>query len=306
LLALHGETLPAIRHTGVHHYRSVAERQDFELKWRLHYLRALPALNAARGTGPSTNRPGGFLARLGALADLNVQTEQLAVAQRADRGFLVDATTTPPEPQIARRDLLLPVNPFDMLVPRDSDVEPLDREALTRVTPWQTEGSIPPELFLRAADPTAFSLTPIIGGRWQILFDGGHKDALYALDESNDKAEAIVLTNRIRASWRLLHEQAEKAYLVEDILQRAEGSAFRAHHCWLVLTGWTARMGRGSYRNYVSDLVQQIAPAHIVIDLLWLDMSQMAQFEKLRGAATDDLSQCAPLREFLSALEGQT
>ncbi|WP_298922136.1 hypothetical protein [uncultured Roseobacter sp.] len=307
LLAIHGETLPAIRHTGLHCYRSIASRQDFELFWRLHYLRALPALNAARGTGPMAAQPGGFMARLGLLADISVQTERPATKMMSDLGWCLDATATEVPPDFPRRDLLMPVNPFEMLVPRNDDVEHLDEAAFRATAWWGPDGVLTPETFQRAANADAFAITPVSGGRWQVIFDSGHADAVYAVKTTEDKSEAIAFVNELRATWHALHEQSECAYLVEDILLRSSDDDFASNRCTLVLTGWTARTTLDSYRTYVSELVQQLAPSHVVIDLLWLDFPQMVTFENLRVAvAQSDAPVCSNLKAFLRDLRQVT
>ncbi|MGZ2260185.1 hypothetical protein [Roseobacter sp. A03A-229] len=306
LLALQGETLPAIRHTGLHQYRSAAARQDFALAWRLMILRALPELDAARGTGPHGVAPGGFMARLGMLADLSVQ---VAGAQGlGDLRWQLSDQAEPPAPTFARKDLLLPLNPFDMIVPRDDDAEPFPPEELQKHSPWVADDALTPLLFRRAADPDAFAITPVSGGRYAVVFDSGDAEALYEVETTADKAQAITCVNRLRASWRALHEEAEVAYLVEDVLLRTEDRGFAPNRCALVLTGWTARTALDSYRSYVAELVQQLAPAHLVVSLLWLDLADMARFHTLKAqvdqpdATPDDRG---ALRAFLTEAEGR-
>ncbi|MBW4706648.1 hypothetical protein KX928_02500 [Roseobacter sp. YSTF-M11] len=300
LLALHGEAMPVIRHTGLHFYRGVAARQDFELFWRLQYLRALPVLNAARGTGPNGSQPGGFMARLGLLADISVETQTPVSDRMTTLGWRLQEDISEIAPGFPRRDLLLPVNPFEMMVPRDERAMPLDDAAFDNATPWMQEGVMTPALFRRAADPDAFAMTPVSGGRWQIVFDSGHKDALFAVKTAADKAEASDFVNRLRASWRALHLDAEVAYLVEDVMVRGSDGQFAANHGTLVLTGWTARTSLESYRKYVAELVQQLAPAHIVITLCWLNQSDLATFETLRAQALrSDPGATAALKTFL-------
>ncbi|WP_299672939.1 hypothetical protein [uncultured Roseobacter sp.] len=302
LLALQGETLPSIRHAGLHQYRSAAARQAFDLHWRLSILRALPELNAARGTAPEGAAPGGFMARLGLLADLSVQLSTDPTAGLAALGWELDQTSEAPAPDFPRKDLLLPLNPFEMIVPRDDHAEPLAPEDLKSQSPWVADDKLQPAFFQRAATPDAFAITPVSGGRYAVVFDSGDEDALYRVQTMQDKAQAIACVNRLRASWRALHEEAEVAYLVEDVLLRGTGRVFEANRCTLVLTGWTARTALDSYRSYVAELVQQLAPVHVVISLVWLDVAEMTRFHGLKAkvespeASSDD---CEALRLFL-------
>lgn len=307
LLAIQGETLPVIRHSGMHHYRSIAARQRFELHWRLAYLRALPVLNATRGTGPTGPIPGGFMTRLGLLADIAVETWAAGPGRMQQLGWALDDQTDMPAPGFARRDLLLPLNPFDMIVPRDDLADPLPGEVLQGLTPWVAEGVMHPDLFQRAADADAFVISPVSGGRYTVLFDSGDAEALHEIETTADKAEAMARVNALRASWRGLHEEAECACLVEDVLLRGPDADFAAHSATLVLSGWTARTRRTSYRSYVAELVQQLAPAHVVVTLRWLDRAQMARFRALRlavDAQGPEADARAELRAFLHEMEG--
>ena len=306
LLALHGETLPAIRHSGLHHYRSVAARQAFDLHWRLAYLRALPALNATRGTGPHGTAPGGFMARLGLLADIGTETWREGSGMLHELGWQLTDDIETPAPTFARRDLLLPLNPFDMIVPREDSADALTAAALADRTPWLQDGAMHPDLFQRAADPDAFAISPVSGGRYAVLFDSGDAEALYEIERTDNKSDAMARVNALRATWRAMHEAAEHACLIEDVLLREADQDFEANRCRLLLSGWTARTRRTSYRSYVAELVQQLAPAHVVITLHWLSQTQMAAFQALRSALEVPETHATArgdLRRFLSSLD---
>ena len=83
-----------------------------------------------------------------------------------------------------------------------------------------------------------------------------------------------------------------------------EGDAgFVANHATLVVTGWTARTSLASYRNYVREIVDATSPAHVLVDILWLDQAQMARFETLRDCVETQGGKAA-LRAFLQDPDG--
>ncbi|MCB1313651.1 MAG: hypothetical protein KDK29_18010 [Sedimentitalea sp.] len=288
LVALQGEEMPPTQHSDLHLYRGQAQRGRFELWWRIAYLRALPAVNAARGTGPHGQGPGGFLGKLRLLADLPPPPGAGLTAGLAMLGLTLDAGAAPPVPTIARADLVPPETPFDMLVRRDDTARPLAPAVLLKSSPWIAQGRTTPELFLRSANPSNYIVAAgETGGHFHVLFDPGHGGPLYRCATHRDKAAAAAFANRLRNTWRALHADAEGAYLVEDILLRGKSQEFASHSATLVLTGWTARAARPAYRAYVATLLARLAPAHLLIRPLWLEAGEMARFERLQRAVAE-------------------
>ena len=197
-------------------------------------------------------------------------------------GLTLSIDTPVAAPTMANADLILPDNPFEMLVSRDDHAEPLDSAALLTSAPWISDGCTTPTLFGRTADPKAFIVASSSkGGPYHILFDCGHPTHLYRCATRAHKSQAAAFCNQIRASWRRLHEKSEGAYLTEDVLLRDEPHDFTPHTATLVLTGWTARMSTPAYRAYLTGLLERLAPAHLLINPLWLSDVNMAQFETL-------------------------
>jgi len=73
----------------------------------------------------------------------------------------------------------------------------------------------------------------------------------------------------------------------------------------VVLPGWTLRCADPAFRHFAQETVREHCPAHIQPGFLWLDLDEMAQFERLhdgwraalRDWSPDDGSETAPERE---------
>ncbi|WP_187428048.1 hypothetical protein ROLI_001640 [Roseobacter fucihabitans] len=279
LIAHQGEEMPETLHAGLHSYRTAAERAAFELRWRLDYLTALPNLNRGRGTGPNGENPGAFLLKFRQLADLQHPRDLVQGLERLDLSLADGADRI--DPDFARLDLMLPDNPFDMLVPHQPDAQPLDDAALRAASPWITQNTCPAELFILCADPRSFLVSQTADGDFAVFFDAQSPTHLYTCGRFETLEAATGFAQRLRASWKALHANAEGAYLIEDILLRNASSDFISNSATMVMTGWTARTGQATYRAYVTRLIETHAPAHMKIDALWMDPEAMARFEDL-------------------------
>ncbi|MBU3030125.1 hypothetical protein [Paracoccus marinaquae] len=321
LIALQGEEMPATRHTGLHHYLGDRARHGFELDWRLRYLLALPRLNAARITGPGPAGAGGFLGRLSILADLAAeQTVQAGIGGLLDDyGLRIgeDEAGGGPRAEMAGEDADpdagyrledepgMPPDLLDMLG-MEAEARPFPAAALRDLVPWTGAGMISHRQFLRLADRRHLFLTPE-GGGWSILFDDGAGRAPLRLARCDDHASARRDLARLLATWRQLHRDSEAMVLVEDILLRdgpRDVAGFRPHVAHLVLTGWTARCAIPAFRRYVEDLVEQHAPAHLLIRPLWLSLPGMRRFASLHAAArAGEAGAGGKLRDYLAKCE---
>lgn len=302
LIALQGEEMPAARHTGLHHYLGARARHRFELLWRLRYLYALPRLNAARMTGPNARGPGGFLGRIALLADLLPVSDATRETPLSRYGLRLveDPEPSPTAQEEATFGAHDPKNLLDMLGVEDDSaaLPPDDALMLTALSP---DGTLSARGFQRLADPDCLFLAPDAKG-WSLEFEDQPGTSL-SLAEFDDLAAARGALSSLRATWRDLHHDSEEVTLVEDILLREQGD-YRPHQAFLVLTGWTARTRLPAFRSYVGQLVEQHAPAHLLVHPLWLDYDQSTRFTELRRDLSDDLPGArTALRDFLHGLE---
>lgn len=295
LIAIYGSEMPEIRHSGLNVYRGAREAHAFEIDWRLRYLYALPRLHLNRGTGPSADHCGGFLEAFGILADLKTDGIALPPDLLGEFGVsLDDAAIAPPDPVA----MSVPSDVFDMLVPtRKADL--LSSQELHNLLPFAERGRITPEIFAAFVTPRGLLLSPTDEGRWQLILAS---EPCHRLGEFPDQAAAQTAVQQLRQTMRHLHEGCEGAVLVEDVKIR-RGTAYHPHRADLVLPGFTARTARDSYRRYVERLVVALAPAHVLINVHWLDYGQMKRLRPLYEAAQKGgAERRAELRHFLDGL----
>jgi hypothetical protein len=79
--------------------------------------------------------------------------------------------------------------------------------------------------------------------------------------------ELVVLVDR--------HPHARRKHL------RPLGEDFYSHRVSVVFPNWPIRFQNNEFRLYAEQLVYENAPAHVRIDCYWLNISEMAEFEKL-------------------------
>ncbi|MEM9578129.1 MAG: hypothetical protein AAF999_14090 [Pseudomonadota bacterium] len=303
LIALQGSAMPATRHSGLHRYMSTTARHRFEIAWRLEYLFALPTLKRGRATGPGPNVPGGFLAELAILCDLGLaETVDVLTDPLQTYGLTLGAEAVLAEDDASEKLMIVPAhNPFDMLVPEDASVEALDADALRDLTGFLTDGALSPELLARLTDPDCFAISPHMGGKWLVLMDPGEAAALRQITIAENKWQAQRTVNRLRMTWRQINHRAEAAHLIEHVML-GETRAGQAQIADLILPGYTARCAMASYRSYVENRVEALAPAHLYIRVHWLDPAELAEIGRLARAAKDGaVAEHRALREFLDA-----
>ncbi|MCY4181048.1 MAG: hypothetical protein OXD48_12400, partial [Litoreibacter sp.] len=269
-IALFGDTLPRISHTGLNFYRSTVEKQAFALSWRLDYLYALAALNADRGVGPAGHQ-GGFLTKLSVLTDLDMGGGGYGdLSSKWGLSVVPDATLN--EGTDYAFSLTVPDDPFEMIVPVDPLAQVYNKTALLHRSPWLDEGQITPKMLQCVAEPDAFLLAQNGSVTWHVLLDHDPGNPPVLCYSAPDQKTAKRELHRLRATWRRVHEAAEGAYLLEDIML---GDGFAPNEADLVVTGWTARTAQQSYRNHVQDMVSRLSPAHVLVRVHWLDLEQM-------------------------------
>lgn len=283
LIALQGSEMPATRHSGLHCYHTTRERHRFEISWRLKYLFSLPALHAARATGPDREKKkdGGFLSELATLCDLDISKDGKLTGRLTDYGLrLTQGPTLAGEAPAEEVKLVSATSPFDMIVPESDKYELLDKDALKTLSPFLTEGALTAELFAHLTQSDSFAIAPY-PGQYQILLDPGSFGPLRRIGLRQRKEDAQQAVVNLRSTWRDLNRRSETAVLIEHITLRACGEDCDPNLADLILPGWTARCAMPSYQSYVETQVNTLAPAHIHVRVRWLDFDTCATFEKL-------------------------
>lgn len=278
LISLQGVEMPVTRHTGLHSYRGTVARHRFELSWRLLALSLLPELNATRATAPGIEGPGGFLASLALLCDLDLAgtTSERSVLERYGLRLADGA------PLSAHQDMLEvsgddDVNMLDLLPVEDPDAQPYDPETFAKFLPFIDNNTLCPTHFHRLVLPEAIRVVPAESDKWLVVVDLGDVCPPWPVavigtpdrKGSDPRKEAFLCAARLRATWRLLHRQSETVRLLEPFADPARAGTLSPFTAVLLVPGWTARGALASYRQYVEAQVARLAPAHIHVSVIW-------------------------------------
>lgn len=281
LLAVQGEAMPSDTRAGLECDVPRALRAQAMLQRRARLLRALPALNARRATGPQGVDPGGVLGHLLCLIDMPARTPAAVEGALGVAGLRLDPLAQ--AGQIARGALTALAFPGDLIVP-ERDV-PVAMMADLGALPCCAGGAIPPDLLHAAALGDSWLVMPETEG-WQVLIETSAQGAasrLYDAGRYGDRDIAIGRANALRGAFAMLNRACEGAWLIEDILLGDLSGRGRPFGATLVLPGWSLRCASPSYRQHVVQMIARVAPAHCDIRAVWLSPDRFAAFADLHA-----------------------
>lgn len=297
LLALYGETLPQKTMRQFLDYEDSAELAEDLLHNKVAYLRQIVDLGRDRAAGfdygeqlwASLDHTPGGQRRIALLIGFRrPQARRLtaalvhgvwegaelfalpgalraAVAQPIRLG--TDEALTPLPWPAARRAALTEAEARDRFAGRQVSTEVLFQLGVDRQRyAWRADA---------AGDGGQLVLGPDTDGHW------------WNLCACDDIKEAGRLAAKLRHRMLVLTDECEGMHVVEHILLRPRNGAADLGrlglHVSLVLPGWTARTHRQGFRDLVKETALINMPAHVAVDVLWLDMDDMARFEDAYG-----------------------
>jgi len=304
LLAMHGEhfALSALRNT----YAGQAEQLEGELlRIKLAFASRAPALNARRQGAIDYRQPAGagnvpaLVEKVALLLGLDAPLGgQMTAALRAS-GFrhVSDAELG----EIPGIEILDGLAPGEVPVARSNAPGADGFLARGLLCPSLMNGGSVLERYRIVTDSAACRLYfRLEDGRYCLL--STHPDRRSAMLEANRLSRRIA---RLTARTLGLH-------LVEHLLLRpvdpgARAADFLASRATLVLPDWSPRLRSPPFRRLAEETVFLCSPAHLHVQLLWLDFAEMEDFERLHGqwlgkkldpaASAED--EAGRLREFL-------
>jgi len=125
--------------------------------------------------------------------------------------------------------------------------------------------------------PKNYQTRPHESGKYVLVLVGEERELAQSSTMFATEAEAatsiqvfvelVVLVDR--------HPHARRKHL------RPLGEDFYSHRVSVVFPNWPIRFQNNEFRLYAEQLVYENAPAHVRIDCYWLNISEMAEFEKL-------------------------
>lgn len=97
--------------------------------------------------------------------------------------------------------------------------------------------------------------------------------------------QASMLIKQAVKFFRTFNRESEGFHLVEHILLR-NSTTFQGTNdpysfmMTMVFPSWPARFQKNSFRNMVHKLIMLESPAHVFVNILWLDLEEMETFER--------------------------
>lgn len=287
LLALYGETFPSESLLRFNRYRS-QDAAQWLIECKIAWLNQLCQLSMRRGAGVEIGpqqEPVSPLQRklmlLTGCDSRNLVRSLLAHLNRPGQTFVSGQRY---------RDAL-PV--LDTTGARSLPSDPVIANAETLAMPYRMLCS---ELLQAGCDPLNYRMLPVADGRaWLCLQVPAQAQPwpLLLLPAASVAGSA----HRLAAQLCELSQQGEGMYLIEHILlrprskghQRTHDHAYYSCRATLVLPGFGARFGDAAFRLWLEELVVQQFPAHILVQIIWLDYIPLTVFESLHGKWLESL-----------------
>ena len=98
-----------------------------------------------------------------------------------------------------------------------------------------------------------------------------------------DQAQAVI--KQTVNFFETFNKESEGFHLLEHIMLRTSDMLSGAHDPYsfmmtLVFPAWPARFQRAEFKNLIHEFVMLESPAHIFVNVIWLDLVEMETFEK--------------------------
>lgn len=177
--------------------------------------------------------------------------------------------------------------------PPRTEQERLDRnEELRRHSPIFHSNWISGSLFREGIVLRNYHLVKVDHREWILVFRGKEKEHRMNLGRSDDKEQLKRWANTLCRYLRELNRACEAMYAIEkNLLLGLEHS----DTVMLACTGWTARTHSPLFRAVCARWARSIVPAHLNLEIYWLDATQMQYFEECHRKWRKCLQQEAPV-----------
>ena len=98
-----------------------------------------------------------------------------------------------------------------------------------------------------------------------------------------EQAQAVI--KQAVTFFETFNKESEGFHLLEHIMLRTNDTLSGTHDPYsfmmtLVFPSWPARFQRAEFKNLIHEFVMLESPAHIFVNILWLDLTEMETFEK--------------------------
>jgi hypothetical protein len=142
------------------------------------------------------------------------------------------------------------------------------------------------------------------GDQVDVYFYSHAENRWTSLKKSVEREQAIAYVHKFKKIITDVNASSEGFYLLEHILLRARVETGKAeenperfaddfYNCRLsfIFPKWTARFANPAFRHFAEKTIANQLPAHLFPQILWLNLSEMAEFERCYKPWLDALCQ---------------
>lgn len=286
MLAMHGEEFEQPG-TGTHGFagNTLWSTEAEYLRAKTAFLRRAPHVNG-RGMeafdyskAPGPENVSALAEKLGMLLGLPARHAAASTTAVLARGFrhLTDVefllqTGLAHAATLVEDEIPIPLS----IIPRQDDEESiLDMNLLC------------PALMNRGSDLNHYRIVSGVekAGAYSLFLDLGERHGYYRLSQHPNKRSAVEEANRLSHFINTLADETAGFHLVEHLLLRHSGhqtgSHFHAFRMSAVFPNWSPHYSSAEYRKVIERTIKYCCPAHLCVDVLWLDFETMSVFEHL-------------------------
>ncbi|MGP8304854.1 hypothetical protein [Vibrio sp. YIC-376] len=295
LIALYGEQYPDKLHRMFTPYCNEREMDWLLLEYKQRFIRNIVTISNQRGLGDNLLAPqhrGGYQQRLALLLGMSPSTdEQESVGINISR-YLMKIV---PDEEYLQSDIgknavfeLKPsVLPHLEALPESQEKISLSVEQKRKIrsSVYALNGQTLPNSFLQSGidDQRYRVLKRAKTGDYRLFFDMGssHDRRWLYIGRYNHKQKLIRFCHWLQAWLVEINQQSETLYVVEPITlrQKENDIASLANTVCVVMPSFTSRHCSPLFRQQAEQLIRINSPAHLDVQLMWLDFAAFYEFE---------------------------
>lgn len=302
--------------------RPIGEKDSFYeemIRWKIEFLRGYVAKEEDQGVPLGAGRSLGFnyAGDAGSLSGIERRVSLLLGlhGHAESGGYFVQSrgeTWSDPELFCVEKNVW-PLEPEKL---QDSDGQPFDLARHRIVGPkaegepdlndlhhnfvFSSEDSSVLKLLLSAGQNPENYRLHAVGAEYHVLFHSPHSGESITIHHARSRSEAENAVGDLARYFQGLAETAAHSYsgeclhMLEHILLRPHGDSgryrqespvdsFFSHRVSAFLPNWPARFQNSEFRLYTEQVIQENAPAHLGVEVFWLTVHEMSEFQRLSG-----------------------
>jgi hypothetical protein len=129
-----------------------------------------------------------------------------------------------------------------------------------------------------------YKLVKLDNREYLLVFQGQNKESRINLGRSSDAEKLKGWANTLRRYLQELNRQCEVMYVIEkNLFEHPDPFTVM-----FVFSGWTARTKSLTFREFCTQLIRSLLPAHLKMEIYWITATQMQYFEKYYNKWRDE------------------